>query len=220
MAGNILIDITGNRYGMLTVIGKEETLKNGMTRWKCLCDCGKTTVSYGVNLKRGLTKSCGCNTYKNRETTNRKKNLRLYAIWKAIKWRCYREKSNSYQLYGGRGIKMCDEWKDSYEAFYQWSMSHGYADDLTIDRINTNGNYEPDNCRWITKKEQSRNTRRNIVIKYHGEEKTLPEWCDVLGLPYARVCGRYKRMRSRGREIDVNELFYDGRLPNYRKKDS
>lgn len=214
-----LEDLSGNRYGMLVVTERAED-KGGRTRWLCKCDCGKTTIAYAINLKRGFTKSCGCNIYKNRGNQNRKKYPQLYNIWKAMRWRCYGESSISYKNYGERGIKLCKEWYDSFDAFCEWSIKNGYKPGLTIDRINNNGIYAPDNCRWTTVKEQARNRRSSIMIEYRGEKKALPEWCDELNLPYDRIHGRWERMRKRGVPIDVEMLFFAGCLSNNPKNHS
>ena len=118
---------------------------------------------------------------------------RLYRIWANIKTRCYNSNIPNYKRYGGRGITMCAEWKDNFQNFYDWSMSHGYSDDLTIDRIDNNGNYEPLNCRWITVKEQNRNKRNVKFITYGGKTQTIPEWTKELHLGKETIRERLKR---------------------------
>lgn len=206
-----LQNIVGNRYGMLVVVNREVSGKGGNTRWLCKCDCGNTTIVYSSSLKRGYTKSCGCNTYNNRGNELKKENRLLYGVWKAMRWRCYGKPKN-YMDYGGRGIKLCKEWHDSFDAFCKWSLENGYKEGLTIDRIDNNGIYSPDNCRWTDRKTQARNRRSSIIIKYNGEEKTLPDWCDALNLPYERIIARYKTMRTKSIEIDTEKLFYNGNL--------
>lgn len=121
-----------------------------------------------------------------------KRNTRLYRIWLQMKNRCYNKRSDRYKDYGGRGIVVCVEWRNSFELFYDWSMSHGYSDELTIDRIDNDGNYEPSNCRWVTIKEQSRNTRNNRSLTLNGETHCLIEWAEITGL--GRQC-IYNRLR-------------------------
>lgn len=110
---------------------------------------------------------------------------RLSNIYHSMKLRCYKEDSTNYALYGARGITICDEWLTNPEAFYAWAVEHGYADNLTIDRIDNNKGYSPENCRWTTVKEQANNRRSNINITYKGRTQTLKQWCEELGLPYA-----------------------------------
>jgi hypothetical protein len=107
---------------------------------------------------------------------------RIYRIWNRMRERCYRTKDKSYQDYGKRGITVCEEWKRDFKAFYEWAMANGYTDDLTIDRINVNGNYDPSNCRWITKKEQSCNTRKSHFITYGGKTQTISQWAEQIGI--------------------------------------
>lgn len=122
-----------------------------------------------------------------------KRKTRLYRIWANIKTRCTNENDPHYERYGGRGITVCDEWKNDFKAFYDWSMSNGYADDLTIDRINNNGNYEPSNCRWVTIKEQNQNKRNVVLITYDGETHNVTEWAQILRLGHDTIRQRYRK---------------------------
>ena len=121
-----------------------------------------------------------------------KRHTRLYRIWLQMKNRCYNIKTERYDDYGGRGITVCDEWKNDFMSFYNWSMLNGYADNLTIDRIENDGNYEPSNCRWVTVKIQNRNSRKCNMITYKGETHCLKEWSEILGLPYGALKDRKK----------------------------
>lgn len=123
-----------------------------------------------------------------------KKNTRLYRLWKVMKSRCYNEHVDRYQNYGGRGIIVCDEWKNDFMSFYDWSIKNGYDDTLTIDRINVDGNYEPSNCRWATMKQQMRNTSRNAYFTYNGTTHCLSEWCEILNLKYSTVHSRIHKL--------------------------
>ena len=173
-------------------------------RWAlCLCDCGKE-VDVRVNcLRRGNTRSCGCLSKDIRKTINFSHGMthtRLYSTWTNMKTRCYNPKVTGFKNYGGRGITVCDDWKDDFMNFYSWAMVNGYNDDLTIERIDVNGNYEPENCLWIDVDEQSKNRRGNVYIELNGETKTLKGWCDELGLPYKIVHQRMNRQNLNPKE--------------------
>lgn len=197
------LKLIGKTFSRLKVIDKAENYVSPsgakMKRWLCKCECGNTTICATTHLKSGHTKSCGCYA---RETSMQNglkkkhglKNTRLYRIWQQMKTRCCNPKYEYFSSYGGRGIKVCDEWldKDGFVRFYEWSMSHGYADDLTIDRIDVNGNYCPENCRWATMKEQSKNKRNTPFVTYKGTVKTLAEWAEVTGIKYQTLFCRYK----------------------------
>jgi len=186
---NRYIDITGRRFGRMVAL-KVDHVKQYKPRnriynveyWLCKCDCGKQKIVTKNTLLVGKTLSCGCYN-KDKQTKHGKSKTRLYNIWSHILDRCENQNSKEYRIYGGRGIKVCEEWHD-LDVFFEWALANGYDDNLTIDRINVNGNYKPSNCRWATRKTQNNNTRRNHVIEYNGERKTLAQWSEILGIDY------------------------------------
>ena len=195
----IFKDLTGERIGRLTVIerAKSITQKNGklVTRWLCKCDCGNIKIIRADTLGRG-TKSCGCLKHeldKKQHTNDPVKFKRLYRIWCCMKQRCYNKNLKAYKDYGGRDIQVCDEWINNYRKFESWSLKNGYDDTLTIDRINNNGNYEPSNCRWVTREIQSKNKRNNVYVTYKGNKILLKDYAKKNNLNYKCLHSKYLR---------------------------
>ena len=191
------VDLTGKKFGRLLVIAKTDKRDvTGGVMWECLCNCGKTTFVTSYSLTSGHCRSCGC--YKidyNREqgrkffTKHGMKYTRLYDTWCGMKQRCCDKNSKSYKRYGARGIQVCDEWLNDFMCFYKWAMENGYQDNLTIDRINNDRNYEPSNCRWATTAEQANNRRSNHYIIYKGVKMTIKQLSDICGIKYhALLC--------------------------------
>jgi hypothetical protein len=186
------IDITGQKFGRLTVLC-ENGRKGKNILWRCKCECGNEIDAISYNLKNGHTQSCG---YIAKEVHNKThsihngSNTRLFRIWQHILKRCLSSNVKNYANYGGRGITVCDDWKDSFQTFREWSYQNGYREDLSIDRIDVNGNYEPSNCRWTNAKVQANNKRNNRLIEYNGVVKTISEWADELGLKQATIKAR------------------------------
>lgn len=206
-------DITGQRFGRLTVIRFLPRAEREHPRrtWLCRCDCGNEIQVAAAKLISGHTTSCGCAVVDHIANVNKKyrhTNKRLYSVWKSMNARCHNPKAFGYKSYGGRGITICDEWseynEDGYETFYDWAVDNGYdfdakVNDCTIDRVDVNGNYEPGNCRWVTNKVQQNNRRDSVKYEYHGESHTMSEWAEILGVKYSRL--RY-HIRSRGESIE------------------
>lgn len=188
------LEIAGQRFGRLTAL-EESGKKGSLIVWKCRCDCGKEIAVIGSSLTTGHTKSCGC--YKSTaiskaKTIHGETNTRLYHIWAGIKARCNNPHKACFSYYGGRGIKYCSEWEE-FEPFKRWAMQNGYSDKLTIDRINSNGDYSPENCRWVDRKIQSLNRRSAHLITYRGETKSLIEWSRLYCIDRNTIKSRLKR---------------------------
>ena len=186
-----IYDLTGKRFGALTVIEKSAKRSSGSIMWVCRCDCGNITTVNGRDLRVGHTKSCGC-LYRGRKPTHGMAKTRLYYIWQHMLGRCNRKTDNSYERYGGRGITVCDEWLD-FQAFADWAFNNGYEEHLTIDRIDNNSGYSPENCRWATYKQQSNNRRYCTIYEKDGKKQNLTQWCEELNLNYETVRSRIKK---------------------------
>ena len=178
------IDLTGQRFGRLVVIRREINPQKGSAEWLCLCDCGNKTYAESHTLLRGRKKSCGCYKSDYICKKNTKHNLsgsRLNVTLNNIMQRCYNPKNHHYKRYGGRGITVCEEWRGDMGRvhFFEWAMQTGYNDSLTIDRIDNDKGYSPDNCRWITIKENQNNKSTNHVIEIDGIRKTISQWSGI-----------------------------------------
>lgn len=196
--GKLLNDLSGKRFGRVTVIKRVEN-KNNRVAYLCKCDCGNEFITLSQHLVSGCTKSCGC---LNREKASKRmakmskthgfSHTRLYGIWKNMRGRCLREYSTAYNAYGGRGIKICKEW-DDFQTFHDWACANGYSDELTIDRIDVNGDYCPENCRWIPFEQQANNKRTNHFIVHDGKRKSIAEWANELGFSYSKLKYRIRK---------------------------
>lgn len=186
-------DLTGQKYNRLTITSFSHR-KGHHYFWNCKCDCGNESVVNIRSLKTGTTKSCGCwnkETRALRNTTHGMKDARIYHIHENMKQRCLNPKNDHYKDYGGRGIKICEEWLQ-FEAFYAWAQISGYEESLTIDRKNNNGNYCPENCRWVSQKEQTKNKRSNVMLTLKGKTQCLAVWADDLEINYSTLRARKK----------------------------
>lgn len=205
-------DLTGQKIGRLVVIKRIESIiqKNGkpVTRWLCQCECGNKKIVRADSLGRG-TKSCGCLKHelsKEQHTNDPVKPKRLYRIWCCMKGRCHNKNLKAYKDYGERGIYVCQNWINNYREFEKWALNNGYNDNLTIDRINNNGIYEPSNCRWVTKKEQNRNKRNNIYITYNGKKILLKDYAKEKNLNYKSLHSKYLRCKRKNINYELPKL--------------
>ena len=203
-------DLTGKKFGKLEVIGVHDTGSRKIY-YVCQCDCGNVKVVRADSLISGATKSCGCIKNEQDKTnltanhSHKMSGTRIYETWQDMKRRCYNKQNARYDRYGGRGITVCKEWLNDVQSFYDWAINNGYSDDLTIDRIDNDWNYEPSNCRWTTVKEQCNNRSSNINITIGNTTKSLMSWCEIFNVDYKKVHARYQR---NGYE-SIDRLFND-----------
>lgn len=187
----------GQRFGKLVVIEEVQSVR-GRSMWSCKCDCGKITTVIGSSLRSGNTTSCGCAQKEKAAAFNKSRakhgmcHTHLHRLWLHIKDRCTNENCNSYYNYGARGITICDEWLNDFQAFFDYAshLPHYGESGYSFDRINNDGNYEPGNVRWATRKEQANNKRTNRVLEAFGEKHTVAEWSEILGINYRTILSR------------------------------
>jgi hypothetical protein len=218
----IFKDLTGKKFGRLMVIklyNKKQMYKNGKKcgfeyYYLCRCDCGNEKVVRSYALTENMTKSCGCLHKEIVRTKTREKNIKhgmsksdLYKKWSGMKSRCYNKKENNYHIYGQRGIKICAEWVNSFESFYKWAIENGYKKELSIDRINVNGNYEPSNCRWVTWQQQQNNKRTNHFLEYNGQKHTIAEWSKITGIKRQTIWARINNSKWTVEEALTKEVL-------------
>lgn len=190
-------NLEGKKFGRLTVLSYGCKRKN-KHYYKCKCECGNNKEVYSYNLMSGHTKSCGClnlDVIKGMKTrkTHGKSKTRLHNIWWGIINRCENEKNRAYEKYGARGIIICEEWRGSFTEFEEWALKNGYKEDLSIDRINNDGNYEPGNCRWVNSRVQNNNKSNNVKIEIDGVIKNLSEWASYSGLHRSTISRKLKK---------------------------
>lgn len=201
--GRPVVDLVGRRFGRLVVLRRAVNRKNHQARWYCRCECGDFSIVSGYRLRSGRTKSCGCwkrdtasivyTEIGKRKMKHGKEPIRLYRIWRNMKQRCFNPADAYFDSYGGRGITVCDEWKSNFIVFRDWSFSHGYTETLTIDRIDNDGDYTPENCRWVTCIEQANNRRSTRLISHNGEIHSVTEWARIYHLPAHVLFQRLKK---------------------------
>ena len=227
--GNNSEEWLGQRFDRLTVVDftRAEPPNRGWW-WVCRCDCGTNKRFRPTDVKRGKVRSCGC-LLKEVSTEKARKfdhsvldHKRLYSIYNWIKRRCYRMVEPRYKDYGGRGIRMADEWLDpsgGFDRFVEWSLENGYTDEMTIDRIDVNGNYEPANCRWLPLSEQALNKRETLWVEYNGERVPLMTLCNRLGVSYDTVHNRiYSLGWSAESAVDTPSLQQDSLMSKCRDR--
>lgn len=187
------INMIDRKFGRLNVLNEvKQKDKDGSIKYLCLCDCGNKKIINGTSLRSGRIVSCGCY---NKEIITKKEPFykdKLYGILSSMKQRCYNKNDKAYKNYGNRGIKICDEWLNNYLNFKEWALSNGYKEGLWIDRIDNNKNYEPNNCRWATPKEQQNNKRVNVVLTINGQSKNIKEWAEYSGIKHGTL---YRRLQ-------------------------
>lgn len=196
------IDLTNKKFGRLLVIERSRNDKQGKPMWRCRCDCGSEITVRGAALSQGHTVSCGCYC-REIHTSHGGSESRLYHVWHSMKERCYSKTHNAYPDYGGRGITVCNEWLD-FANFRKWAMDSGYDENApqwacTLDRVDVNGGYCPQNCRWVDMAEQAKNKRNNRHIEYNGETHNLSEWASILGIGYQTL---YARLTVHGMTVE------------------
>lgn len=197
-------DIRGQRFGRLVALEPVGRDEQGYVLWRCKCDCGNEKIASTKSLGKG-TSSCGCysrEVHNQVHTKHGKRHSRIYQVHRTMCQRCYNPNAHEYENYGGRGIEVCDEWKD-FLTFEKWATANGYDETAkhgkcTLDRIDPNGDYEPSNCRWATMKQQQRNRRNNVLITYNGETHCMSEWAEIIGIPY----GTFQKRLAYGWSIE------------------
>lgn len=209
-------DLTGERFGKLTVV-EFDCMQGHMSKWKCKCDCGGTKSVRSDHLTAGHTKSCGCMEFENRKRiaghnrTIKADHIRLERVYRAMLNRCYRAENRNYRNYGGRGISVCNEWRENFVNFCEWALANGYDEtaeygECTLERIDVNGNYEPSNCKWISSYEQSINKRDTIRFNWDGGIHTIRELSQITGIPEGRIRGRLVRGWSLKRTLSTPKM--------------
>lgn len=188
-------DLTGRKFGRLIAIEYAGSDNGHGAIWKCLCECGASKDVRAKHLKSGSVQSCGCYSKEatsKRKSTHKMTHTRIYNIWKAMRHRCEKTYSASFERYGGRGISVCEEWRNDFQAFFKWAMANGYTDGMSIDRIDNNGNYCPDNCRWVDMVTQANNKRNNHLLTYNGKTQTVAAWSKEIGIGSGTIWRRIR----------------------------
>lgn len=190
-------DISGQRFGRLVAVERDYSVESRKAHWICECDCGNKKTVRGDSL--GKVNSCGCLKEEQDKAnltanhTHKMSGSKLYQAWTGMKQRCYNPNNQKYKNYGERGIRVCAEWKEDSNTFIEWALNNGFSENLTLDRIDVNGDYEPNNCRWITNQEQCENRTTNVLVSYNGDTITLKRYAQLTGKNYGTMVSRYQR---------------------------
>lgn len=191
----VKLNLVGQRFGKLLVLEKVEPASKWRSRWMCQCDCGSVLEINGTDFVHGKTKSCSCLLREKRSQSKKihgMSNHRLSKIYDCMRQRCYNKNHGQYQDYGGRGIVVCEDWLQDRTGFYKWALENGYSENLTLDRMNNDGPYAPWNCRFASKKEQSRNSRHNHILELYGLSLPISSWAEKLGIDDSVISSRLK----------------------------
>lgn len=213
-------NLSGSKFGRLTVIGENGRSKQGSVIWLCQCECGNQVSVNSSYLMTNTTRSCGCLKKEesiNRFTTHGKSRTRLYITWSGMNQRCYDQNCKSYKSYGAKGVTICDEWK-SFSSFQKWAEQCGYNDKATIDRKDSSGNYCPENCQWLSFQDNREKHRDSIMLSHNGEVHPLKTWCDKLGLPVNTVRRYYKENGKLLTEQNISICINSGDKRVFNKK--
>lgn len=190
---NDIINLTFDKLTVISFAYKKQVLNKGKKNgykyfYNCKCICGNSCIVERRHLINSHTRSCGCLTMKHNKTSTR-----LFRIWAGIKQRCYNVNREKYKNYGAKGITMCEDWKNNFNCFYNWATSNGYNDNLTIDRIDVNGNYEPKNCQWVNQQKQQNNRTNNHILEFNNQSYTINEWARITNIKRCTIKERLKR---------------------------
>ena len=198
VARGVINNLIGKRFGRLVVISMTDGRVHRHVVWKCQCDCGNVCIAPTNTLTSGKKVSCGCYLREIRRqahASHHQTGTKLYMKWQGMRRRCSDPSHKNYADYGGRGIKVCNEWMHSFEKFRDWSTENGYNDNFSIDRIDNDGDYCPENCRWVSQKKQCNNRRSNRYITYNGQTHTLTEWSEIIGIKRAALNNRINTLK-------------------------
>jgi len=214
-----LDELLGKTFNQLTIIEEAERI-NGKRQVKCLCSCGSIKSYDAYKVKSGDTKSCGCaksQQLQETKTIHNGRHTRLYSKWSGMKRRCYNQNDSHYPDYGGRGITICDEWKDDFATFRKWAYLNGYDDSLTIERIDVNKGYSPSNCKWIPFSDQGANKSTTVRMIYKGEVRSVSEISKLENMNHKTITSRYYRFVKRNPEVDINSITFEMIDSNYKR---